>query len=66
MQVEYVTYDQDLNVVVQGYSSIPAYFTKIKSLWDELDVLKTLFLLVVVSVCGVKQSIKVHHDETLL
>lgn len=32
---------KDLNVAVQGNSSISTYFTKIKSLWDELDALNT-------------------------
>lgn len=39
---------KELNDVVQGNSSISGYFTKMKSLWDELDVLNTFSICVCV------------------
>ncbi|KAH0768774.1 hypothetical protein KY290_012755 [Solanum tuberosum] len=58
---------KDLNVVIQGNSSISAYFTKMKSLWDELDALNTFSACSCEYVCGGKEnSIKAHQDEMLL
>lgn len=58
---------KELSAVVQGNSSISSYFTKMKSLWDELDALNTFSTCVCDCVCGVKEKgIKAHQDERLL
>jgi len=58
---------KDLNAVVQGNSSISAYFTKMKSLWDELDALSTFSACSCNCTCGAKEKgFKAHQDERLL
>ncbi|XP_015159744.1 uncharacterized protein [Solanum tuberosum] len=58
---------KDLSVVVQGNSSISAYFTKLKSLWDELDALNTFAACSCDCICGAKEKgVKAHQDERLL
>jgi len=58
---------KDLSVVTQGNSSISTYFTKMKSLWDELDALNTFSACNCECVCGAKEKgVKAHHDERLL
>ncbi|XP_075083572.1 uncharacterized protein LOC142167307 [Nicotiana tabacum] len=56
-----------LSSVVQGNSSVSTYFTKMKSLWDELDALNTFSACVCECECGAKViSLKAHQDERLL
>lgn len=53
--------------MVEGNSSFPTYFTKMKGLWDELDALNTFFACV--CVCDYEataKSMKAHQDERLL
>ncbi|XP_070015350.1 uncharacterized protein [Nicotiana sylvestris] len=58
---------KELSSVVQGNSSVSTYFTKIKSLWDELDALNTFSACVCECECGAKvKSLKAHQDERLL
>ncbi|XP_016479561.1 uncharacterized protein LOC107800834 [Nicotiana tabacum] len=58
---------KELSVVVQGSSSVSTYFTKMKSLWDELDALNTFSACVCECDCGVKtKNQKAHQDERLL
>ncbi|KAH0675186.1 hypothetical protein KY285_022987 [Solanum tuberosum] len=58
---------KDLNAVVQENSSISAYFTKMKSLWDELDALSTFSACSCNCTCGAKEKgFKAHQDERLL
>ncbi|KAG5589887.1 hypothetical protein H5410_040401 [Solanum commersonii] len=58
---------KDLSVVVQGNSSISTYFTKLKSLWDELDALNTFIACSCDCICGSKEKgVKAHQDERLL
>uniref|UniRef100_A0A1S4C6M0 Retrotransposon gag domain-containing protein n=1 Tax=Nicotiana tabacum TaxID=4097 RepID=A0A1S4C6M0_TOBAC len=58
---------KELSSVVQGNSSVSTYFTKIKSLWDELDALNTFSVCVCECECGAKvKSLKAHQDERLL
>ena len=53
--------------MLQGNSSISDYFTKIKSLWDEIDVLNTFSVCVCVHNCGAKAKLlKAIQDERLL
>ncbi|XP_075077383.1 uncharacterized protein LOC142164106 [Nicotiana tabacum] len=58
---------KELSAVVQGNSSISGYFTKMKSLWDELDALNTFSGCVCACDCGAKaKNLKAHHDKRLL
>ncbi|XP_075103463.1 uncharacterized protein LOC142178044 [Nicotiana tabacum] len=58
---------KELNSVVQGNSNVSTYFTKMKSLWDELDALNTNSTCVCECECGTKvKSLKAHQDEILL
>ncbi|XP_015072518.1 uncharacterized protein LOC107016617 [Solanum pennellii] len=58
---------KELSDVVQGNSSLSGYFTKIKSLWKELDVLKTFYVCSCVCGCGAKaKHLQAHKDERLL
>ncbi|XP_015164044.1 uncharacterized protein [Solanum tuberosum] len=60
---------KELNAVVQGNSSISAYFTKMKSLWDELDSLSTFSACSCTCTCtcgAKKKGFKAHQDERLL
>ncbi|XP_070048846.1 uncharacterized protein [Nicotiana tomentosiformis] len=56
---------KQLSSVVQGNSSAATYLTKMKSLWDKLDVHNTFSACV--CECGAKvKSLKAHQDERLL
>ncbi|XP_075102696.1 uncharacterized protein LOC142177534 [Nicotiana tabacum] len=58
---------KELSSVMQGNSSVSTYFTKMKSLWDELDALNTFSSCVCECECGAKvKSLKAHQDERLL
>ncbi|XP_019239083.1 PREDICTED: uncharacterized protein LOC109219120 [Nicotiana attenuata] len=58
---------KELSVVVQGSSIWSTYFTKKKSLWDELDALNTFSACVCECDYGGKaKSQKAHQDERLL
>ncbi|XP_070035678.1 uncharacterized protein [Nicotiana tomentosiformis] len=58
---------KELSDVVQGSSSVTTYFTKVKSLWDELDALNTFSSCVCDCDCGAKiKNHKAHQDERLL
>ncbi|XP_019238129.1 PREDICTED: uncharacterized protein LOC109218230 [Nicotiana attenuata] len=58
---------KELSGVVQGNTSVSTYFTKMKSLWDELDALNTFSACVCDCECGAKaKSHKAHQDERLL
>ncbi|XP_060188843.1 uncharacterized protein LOC132617784 [Lycium barbarum] len=58
---------KELNAVVQGNTSVSTYFTKMKSLWDELDAFNTSSGCVCECECGGKiKTIKAHQDERLL
>ncbi|XP_019238891.1 PREDICTED: uncharacterized protein LOC109218949 [Nicotiana attenuata] len=58
---------KELSAVVQGNTSISTYFTKMKSLWDELDALNTFSACICNCECGAKaKSVKAHQDERLL
>ncbi|XP_019260647.1 PREDICTED: uncharacterized protein LOC109238614 [Nicotiana attenuata] len=58
---------KELSVVVQGSSTVSTYFTKMKSLWDELDALKTFSTCVCECEYGYKvKNSKAHQDERLL
>ncbi|XP_060179267.1 uncharacterized protein LOC132609347 [Lycium barbarum] len=58
---------KELSVVIQGNTSISTYFTKMKSLWDELDALNTFSSCTCDRICGAKKkSVKAHEDERLL
>ncbi|XP_060178069.1 uncharacterized protein LOC132608001 [Lycium barbarum] len=58
---------KELNAFVRGNTSISTYFTKIKSLWDELDALNTFSSCSCECICGAKKKrVKAHEDERLL
>ncbi|XP_070022949.1 uncharacterized protein [Nicotiana sylvestris] len=58
---------KELSAVIQGNTSVSTYFTKMKSLWDELDALNTFSACVCEYDCGAKsKSLKAHQDERLL
>nr|XP_009608393.1 uncharacterized protein LOC104102399 [Nicotiana tomentosiformis] len=58
---------KELSSVVHGNSSVSTYFTKMKSLWDELDALNTFSVCVCECECWAKvKSLKAHQDERLL
>ncbi|XP_075076501.1 uncharacterized protein LOC142163146 [Nicotiana tabacum] len=58
---------RELSGVVQVNTSVSTYFTKMKSLWDELGALNTFFACVCDCKCGAKdKSHKAHQDERLL
>ncbi|XP_075076289.1 uncharacterized protein LOC142162956 [Nicotiana tabacum] len=58
---------KELSAVVQGSSSMSTYFTKMKSLWDELDALNTFSACVCECDCGAKAKYQnAHQDERLL
>ncbi|XP_016485592.2 uncharacterized protein LOC107805989 [Nicotiana tabacum] len=58
---------KELSDVVQENSSVTTYFTKMKSLWDELDALNTFSACVCDCDCGAKiKNHKAHQDERLL
>ncbi|XP_019253996.1 PREDICTED: uncharacterized protein LOC109232705 [Nicotiana attenuata] len=57
---------KELSAVTQGNSSVSSYFTKIKSLWGELDALNTFSACICDCDCGAKaNSLKAHQDERL-
>ncbi|XP_070010455.1 uncharacterized protein [Nicotiana sylvestris] len=59
--------DSVLQKTWQGNSSVSTYFTKMKSLWDELDALNTFSACVCECECGAKlKNSKAHQDERLL
>ncbi|XP_015170405.1 uncharacterized protein [Solanum tuberosum] len=58
---------KELSAVSQGNSSVSTYFTKMKSLWDELDALNTYSSCICECECGAKiKNTKAHQDERLL
>nr|XP_009787368.1 PREDICTED: uncharacterized protein LOC104235332 [Nicotiana sylvestris] len=58
---------KELSAVVQGNSSVTTYFTKMKSLWDELDAFNTFSACVYDCDYGAKiKNHKAHQDERLL
>ncbi|XP_055814382.1 uncharacterized protein LOC129884029 [Solanum dulcamara] len=58
---------KELNALTQGNLSISTYFTKMKSLWDELDAMNTFSACVCECKCGAKEkTVKAHQDERLL
>ncbi|XP_075081948.1 uncharacterized protein LOC142166463 [Nicotiana tabacum] len=58
---------KELSVVIQGNTSISTYFTKIKSIWDELDALNTFSACICDCEYGAKaKNVKAHQDERLL
>ncbi|XP_060180661.1 uncharacterized protein LOC132610376 [Lycium barbarum] len=58
---------KELNALTQRNLSISAYFTKMKSLWDELDAMNTFSACGCECTCGAKEkTVKAHQDEKLL
>ncbi|XP_009606742.1 uncharacterized protein [Nicotiana tomentosiformis] len=55
---------KELSVVVQKNSSVSSYFTKMKSLWDELDTLINFSTCSCECVCV--ENLKTHQDQRLL
>ncbi|XP_070034452.1 uncharacterized protein [Nicotiana tomentosiformis] len=58
---------KELSSVVQKNSSVSTFFTKMKSLWDELDALNTFSAYVCECEFGAKaKSVKAHQNKRLL
>ncbi|XP_049372622.1 uncharacterized protein LOC125837571 [Solanum verrucosum] len=58
---------KELGALVQGNSSESGYFTKMKSLWDELHALNTFSACICNCECGAKtKNLRAHQDERLL